>query len=285
MKLLALNEVAFDGSGRVYRQGRVQAIVSTLVLGGILVGAPFLWFHVGAPWPVWVLCAGLATFIVPMLLGDLAAKFRSTNWLLWVREGGLWINFRSYQDQSSNDESCILFLNYDEIAQVRKHNEKYTTPGSQGGSVHYSLHSFEIELAHQNTESLAKALAENRRREQPQRFYFGIGVRSRPSHFPVSLPAAGKIRIAWRGGVGNWVAPSLAHLLRELAPHAGVAEPGRQVHADWSEMSKPELEKRILSLVQAGAKLDAINVLVRRYGYSATRARHFVDDLIAVSAS
>jgi hypothetical protein len=220
-----------------------------------------------------------------MLLGDLAAKFRATNWLLWVRQDGLWINFRSYQDQSSNDDASVLFLSYDEIVQVRKHSEKYTTPGSQGGSVQYSLHSFEIELAHQNTESLAKALAENRRREQPQRFYFGIGVRSRPSHFPVSLPAAGKIRIAWRGGVGNWVAPSLAHVLRELAHHARVAESCRQVHSDWSEMSKPELENRILSLVQAGATLDAINILVKRYGYSATRARHFVDDLIAVGSS
>jgi hypothetical protein len=284
MKLLSLNEAAIQGSGRIYRQGRFMALISTLILGGSFGGAPILWWYLGAPWPVWAICAAVAMFVVPLVLSDLAAKFRRTNWLLWVRPNGVWINLRSYQDQSPGDHPNVLALDYVDITRVRKHTERFTTPGSDHRSMHYSVHSLEIELRNDNTEAVALAIAENRRRQQPQRRYLGMGVTSRPCHFPVTVQQPRCIRIAWRGGIGNWVAPSLRHVLRELALYTRVAEPEVQRRADWSNLSDAELDDMIFKLVQNGNSLDAVNLLVIRRGYTRTAARQFVDGLLAATA-
>jgi len=108
-----------------------------------------------------------------------------------------------------------------------------------------------------------------------------VGVTTRPSHFPVSLPEPDQIRIAWRGGTGNWVSPSLRHLLRELA---GLVPTGEATHTrrqDWRDLSDAAFDDQIMGLVQAGDTVSAANMLVRRRGYSTTEARRFVEELLA----
>lgn len=155
------------------------------------------------------------------------------------------------------------------------------TPSSDSGSTQYTLRSLDLELTHDATDELAAAMHEDRHRPPPQRHYFGIGVTTRPTVFPVSLPAADRIRLTWRGGHGHWVTPSLDHALRQLEFHIPLAESTRQDNPDWRELGDRELDDRILQLVQSGAKIDAMKLLSSRRGYTTTEAKKFVDELTA----
>lgn len=282
MKLHRLCGVALDDRlGRVYRQGRFMGTVSAILLGGIFGGAPFLWYFVGAPWFIWGGCGALALFIVPMIVNDLRAKFRDTNWVLRLQPDGVWINFRSYQDASSTDGLCVVELSYAEISAARKRVDKFTVPSNRSRSTYHSLTSLELQLVHDRTEPLAAALVEHRNRPGVERRYFGISVTSKPSHFPVSLPAPNRLRIAWRGGVGNHVAPSITDALNELTGYVRVEDPTVERSVDWKHLTDEQLDDRILELALAGDKIDAVKLLTVRRGYSTTEAVEFVKGLTA----
>ena len=72
----------------------------------------------------------LAALIVPLVLADALAKFRSTNWLLWLRPDGLWINLRSYQNRHLPEAATVLHLPYEEIAVAHRHIETWSTPAN-----------------------------------------------------------------------------------------------------------------------------------------------------------
>jgi hypothetical protein len=258
----------------------VQGAVATVIYTAIFGGAPVFWYYVGAPWFVWGCCAALATIVVPLVIGDFLAKLRPTNWIVWARPDALWINFRSYQDCGSCDAETVVRIEFSEIAEVVQTGEVYYTPSSEGGSVRQSIQSLDIRLTHDRTDELAAAIAVDRTRPPPERKIGGIGVTTRPSHFPVSIPVAGTIRIAWRGGTGNWVAPSLRHLLAELTGLVSTGEATRSIAPDWRELSETELDDRILRLVQAGDTIAAVDLLRSRRGFSTKEARRFVDELL-----
>jgi hypothetical protein len=280
MKLHRLCDVTPDGRGTLYRQGRLQGALASLLFTVAFGGAPILWYRVGAPWFVWALCAALALVIVPLVIGDFLSKLRGTNWIVWIRPDGLWINFRSYQDRAANDTETVVELDFAEIAEVRQAGEVYYTPSTEGGSVRQSVKSLEIVLTHDRSDELAAAMSLDRTKTPPQRWICGVGVTTRPAHFPVSLPEPDCIRIAWRGGTGNWVAPSLRHVLRELAGLVRTGEAKQTQRADWQDLTEAELDDQILRLVQAGDKMSAIDLLTIRRGYSTTEARQFVDELL-----
>lgn len=283
MKILPLDEIDLSGSGQIYRQSRAMALVSTLVYGVVFGGAPFFWRHVGAPWPLWLFFGGIAVIVIPLVVSNLLATFRRTNWIVCVRPTEIVINLRSYQDQSLTEIPTVLVLNDVEIAAARQHTQRYSTPSRNRRSMWHALHSLEIELAHDNSDELASALGAIRRLPQVRKNYLGIGVSTRIVHFPVSLPSANRIRIAWRGGLGNWISPSLAHVLHRLARLTKVADSSHQKNGDWSKVADAELDALIFDLAQSGCKLDAIEILRLRRGYSLTAAHEFVDELIGAS--
>jgi hypothetical protein len=281
MQLYPLTEVTPNHAGLVCRQGRLMASVSTPIMALILGGAPVFWWLVGAPWPVWGLCALLAVVVVPLLIGDLLSKFRATNWLLWVRPDGLWINFRSYQDRGPTDKATVIHLPYDKIADVRHHRESYTTPSSAaGGSTHWKVHSLDIRLKQPDDGELHAALRAYRLgKPLPVSIIGFIKVISSPSHFPVSLAEPDVIRIAWRGGHSNWAAPSLKRVLPALGAHVTIAEPADERRGDWREWDESQLDERIIELVESGARIEAVKLLVERRGYTTTDAHQFVKQL------
>jgi len=282
MKLYVLDDVVPDGSGRVYRQSRVMGLVMTLVIGGAAVSTPILLVYGGAPWWGWGLGSLFALFVVPILLGDLLMKFRSTNWVLWLRPDGVWVNFRSYQDRGPTDVPCVVKLDWPEIAEAREHIHSYTTATDERSSVRHKVKCLDLGLTHADTQILVSALIENRCREPHRRNYFGIGIATRASHFAVSMPADNCIRIAWRGGAGHWVSPSLQDALAELVQHIDVSDASLFHRADWTELSDNELDDQIIDLVRAGATLDAVGLLIRRRGFSIGEARKIVEGLNAV---
>lgn len=281
MQLHQLSTVTLNHTGLVCRQGRLMAALWTPLMALVLGGAPVFWWRVGSPWFVWGACALLAILVVPLLAGDLLSKFRATNWLLWIRPDGLWINFRSYQDRGPADTLTVVQLAYSEIADVRRHRESYTTPSNDTGvSTHWKLQYLDIRLKQPDLGELHDALFTNRwRKPLPYSVLGFIQVTTSPSHFPVSLAKPDVLRIAWRGGHGNWAAPSLRRVLQELRRHVTVAESSERQRDDWQEMDEAQLDDQILDLVQAGSRIDAIKLLVERRGYTTTEAHQFIEQL------
>lgn len=281
MKLYVLSDVPCDTAARICRQGRLMSAASTLIISLMLIGPPVFSWAAGMPWIVWGVCALLALLIVPLILGDMLARLSPTNWLLSVRPDGIWINFRSYQETGATDDRTVVHVRYDEIAAARRHVETFTTPsGDSGDSVRYTLECLDLLLTHGQTDDLQAALVANRNRQPSEQVYLGgIRVTTRASHFPVSLAATNIVRVAWRGGIGNWVVPSLRRVLKELEPRVCVTEANRHDRGDWQQLSETELDEQILQLVESGARIEAIRLLVGRRGYTTTEAHRFVDEL------
>ena len=79
------------------------AIVSTALVGA----AGYLWLSDKSL--TFGLMLGLfALLVIPMIISDARRTFRPTNWLLWIRFDGLWINVRSYQDRSATDTASVI---------------------------------------------------------------------------------------------------------------------------------------------------------------------------------
>ena len=231
---------------------------------------------------MWGLTGAFALFLVPMLLGDLLARFRSTNWILWLQPDGLWINLRSYQNHHLDDAPVVAFLEYREIASAGLQIQSFSTPATSGrGTRTWKVQSLHLRLKHAETQPMRDALAAERKAPPATRNCLGVKVSSRATHFAVTLPADDLIRIAWRGGTGNSLAPRLKHVLQQLALHVEVTEASRQQHGDWRQLSDAEVGDQILALVQTGATFEAVRLLKQRKGYTIAEARRFVDELAA----
>jgi hypothetical protein len=280
MKLHRLDDVVLNDTGLICRQGRFVGTVNAIILSAVLIGATVFWWRVNAPWFVWGLCGLLSVLVVPLLIGDLLAKFRPTNWLVWIRPDGLWINFRSYQDRGPTDALTVVQFSYRDIAEAYPFTERYTASNGEGRTNFYTLKSLELRLRHADTQELQKAISENRRRTPTPLSYFGgIHVTTRPTQYPVSLPEDDLLRVQWRGKIGLWVAPSVSKALNELSKYVKIAEPIRLQGKEWREMTDEEFDAKVVELVQAGSRMDAIDLLVDRRGYSTTQAHQFIEEL------
>jgi hypothetical protein len=264
----------------VCRQGRLASVISSSVMAALLIGSPVACWWFGAPAFFWIIFAITAVLIVPMFAGDVLAKFRRGNWLLAVRADGLCIHLRSYQDQApSGDDPTVVRIDFTEIDEVGRHVEHHSRPNSDGGSVNSKMQSLDIRLTHQDTGAMAEALKLNRKREQPTRVILGfMSMRSGLTHFAVSLPAPGTIRVNWRGD-GHWVTPSLGRTLAVLEQRVRVTESSEGPRKDWKQMTPTELDEQVLELTRSGNRMAAIKLLVNGRGYSLTDAHRFVEEL------
>ena len=91
------------------------------------------------------------------------------------------------------------------------------------------------------------------------------------------MPIPGVVRIAWRGH-GYDVVPPLDRVLDELSQRIEVAEPTRTDRADCYQLSEAELDELIAQLVRSGDSMEAVELLVRRRGYSTTEAHKLVEE-------
>lgn len=287
MRLYSASEVVPDGTGLLCRQSRVGGILGYAVICLLLGGAPVVWWLLEAPWPVWGGCALLAVVVVPLLVSDLVQRLHPSNWVLWIRPDGLWINFRSYQDKRPPDDMpAVAHVEFSEIDRVQPLVESYSTPTGHGNSsVRHREESLLIQLKESEGSVLQEALAAERSRMPAERVVLGfIRVASKASHFAVSMAAPTTIHIAWRGGHGNHVVPGLERVLDHVGRVAGIQlavslDPLREDRRSWDEMDDRQLDELIQHLVDTGARIDASRLLVKRKGYSTTEARRRIEEL------
>lgn len=86
MKLYRNDEVADDGQGLMCHQSRLAGVVGIFVWSGVLAIPLILGWHFHKSWPMW-LSAALAAILIPLVLMDVAARFRATNWILLILPG------------------------------------------------------------------------------------------------------------------------------------------------------------------------------------------------------
>lgn len=286
MQLHTASEVIPDNSGLLCRQSRLRAVFATSLFCALIAGIPFVWWRLAAPWPVWGGCALLALFLVPLLVHDLLLRLRSSNWLLWIRPDGLWIRFRSYQDQHAPDDApATAQIEFSEIARVQPLVESYSTPSGRNNSVRHREQALLIHLNGEQGRELQEALAAERSRMPAERVVLGfIHIAGKASHFPVTMTSPNVVRIAWRGGRGNDVVPRLDRVIDHIARVAGIqfsvgTDPRREEHPRWDKLDDSQLDALIRQLVESGARIEAIRLLVRRKGCTTTEAHKRVEEL------
>lgn len=256
-------------AGLCCRQSPLRGLVGSLSFCALLIGSVLLLWHQEFPWFVWGWCAALTALLVPWLLADALAKFRPTNWLLRLGPDGLWVNLRSYQNGHLPEAATVLHLSYEEIASARRHLETWSTPSepSSLAGTYWRQESLELSLAPGEAREVARALADERGRRAAVKGPLRA----------VTVPAAGVVRIAWRGP-GHDVVPPLTRVLHELSRRVPVGEPTRTDRGDWSRLSEAELDELVAQLVRSGDNLEAARLLRRRRGCSATEAHRFVEE-------
>ncbi len=198
-----------------------------------------------------------------------AGEVSAANWLLRLGPDGLWINLRSYQNSHLPEAATVVHLPYKEIASARRHLEIWTTPSEPNSLAgrHWKQESLELSLASGDTREIARALADERGRRG--------GVKG--THQAVTVPAAGVLRIGWRGH-GNDVVPPLKRVLDELSRDVQLDQPTRTDRGDWCKLSDAELDELVAQLVRSGDDVEAVQLLIRRRGWSWTDAEKFMEE-------
>jgi hypothetical protein len=273
------------GAGVRCRQSPLRGAIGGLIVCAAFIGGVFVCRHVGAPAPVWILGTILAALIVALVVADTMAKFRSMNWVLWIRPDGLWVNLRSYQNRHLPEAATVHHLPYPEIACAHRHLETWSIPsagravGIGAGSApwvgyragtKWKEESLKLHLASGDTREIARASVNER----------GLPADLKGLHQSVTVPSPGVVRIAWRGH-GNDVVPGLGRVLDELGPYIKLADPTRTDRPLWYRLSEAELDDLLAQLVRSGDRIAARELLIRRRGCSPTEADKLVEELDA----
>ncbi len=259
-----------DQSGMCCRRSPLRGIVGGLVMCAFLIGFPILLWKLGVPRLAWGGCALLAALLVPWFLADALATLSPANWLMRLGPGGLWINLRSYQNRKLPEAATALHLDWREVAAARRHIGTWSTPmkpHSLAGT-HWRQESLELILKSGETSEIAQALVDERQRR--------AAVRAMQQ--PVTVPEEGVVRIGWRGH-DNDVVPPLTRVLEELRQRVKVEEPTRTEYPDWNHLSEDELDELVAQLARSGDDLSAVQLLVRRRGWSHAAAHRYVGEL------
>src|SRR5205807_1655200 len=118
-------------AGVCCRQAPLRGLICALILCACFFGGAVLVWQQGFPWFVWGWCAAWAALIAPLIIADALAKFRATNWLVWLSPDGLWVNLRSYQNHRLPEAATVLHLPYEEIGRAHRHLETWSTPSDR----------------------------------------------------------------------------------------------------------------------------------------------------------
>jgi hypothetical protein len=270
MKLKSVADLPDEMQGVWCRQSPLAGVVRAIVICGMLMIPSLIGWKSGQPWLVWTSVA-LEVCFVPLLVKDVAALCRATNWVLRITSNGVWINLCSYRDKPSAAAS-VVHLDYREIASAGRHTEVYTTPdetasrasqpGPCGDKCCRDVY-LEIQLVHDQTDELKTALNDLRYEAAPGPDP-ARKVQVQKGPFSVWLVSPSVLRIAWLSSHGNAVAPRLAAVLALLETHVPIAEPTRRERANWFKLTPHEVDELARELLRVhDASSDATALLVR----------------------
>lgn len=278
MKFHRGSDVKPNRSGLLYRQSRTGGLIFALIVVACFTTPIVITWSRGA-WFFFAVLSVCWVFLMPLLIGDVINLFRRTNWTLWAPPGKLLINLRSYQDRSSLDSPSVVELTDSEVAEIRRHEHRYTVPHSQSSKRSQKLISLDLLLRTPDDGTLEQRITACRNAPQPWRRFLFMRSQSNPTLHSVSLPEPEVVRIAWNGAQGHNLAPGIQRVLSALETRLHVGEPVLRVDDPAEQAQEAAIDERILTLVQAGNRIDAIKLLRIERGYSLSDAKRFVDEL------
>lgn len=285
MRLMRLSDVTISERDRVFRYSQERAALFSVVAFGVVVA--LLWFG-------WARRSGLAVYLgVVIVLGIfvmrrfILARFRPSNWLARMSDGGVFIQFRSYLNHHfPADDLTVVFIPYAAIQSARRVTERrdvpYRDPDWQRAVrvAQQTRGLIELELA-DDPAPLAEALeAEIARKGPAARHWYGSSS-TRYNHAPVWLESPSLLRVEWG------VAPGADSFLEALRPHTKIEAPV-EVTLDYmllKGLSREEQERSVAALAASGQVISAVYLARRLFAYDLPHARGFVDGLLGRGAT
>lgn len=251
-----------------------------VMLLAVLWAAPIFWWYVAAPWWVTALCAALPALLTLPMFGIWRRRGRADNWVLALYRDGIWLNLRDCDYHLAEPAKTVVFIPYAEVGAARRFIHRYTTPSSDHGSTSRKDSYLELQLSTPDTGELQRVLDEERRRDPPQRSHLGgfVTSRTRRTQAPIELEDDGTLRVKFRM-LNYWLTPSLKKVLKALQQFVTIEADHVPIRADWTTIDGLEFDELVRHLVRNGARIDAMELLRRRKGFSTTEAKQFVDKL------
>lgn len=272
MRLLRNTEVPDGRSLTTFRTSSLRAGFWALLLLGItcFLGAGFLYAPDDLPRVAWVFLIPIGGLFLTVLaivslaaLSDFRATFRSSNWVLRVGKGGLWLQLRSFRNTHFEEaDETAAFLGFLELAGARRASERIR---SGSDDTETTVHWLELVPAEVGLEPLRAAVQAERERKGPTRRLLGISSSGRSRHAPVVVTQDGNVRVDWHG----------RRMLRVLRKN------GVKLLDDVGPMESGERDSdgAILELAEEGQALAAIKLARVTHGMGLAEAKAFVDGL------
>lgn len=277
MRLLRADEVRPLPGETIFRPSRVMMGLLPVVLLGVAGGLAwailndhmpsFFWFSVALLLPMAALGIGVNWW----------PTFRSTSWVMRVRDGRALVMLRSFRNRHfPGDAPTVVEFEPGEIVAARQFSEVITSPSSHSRTTVWMEHSLELILADTLDTAPLVAALEAERSRVPPRTGFIYSKLFDPS--PITLPRPGVVRIRWQGRF-DVISPHRARALKLLAGWMQI-EPAVRVRRDQpSEMSNDEFDALVLDRCEQGDTISAMKLLVEHREMTLAEAKTFIDQL------
>ena len=278
MQLLTPNDISFTNDGRVFRHSRARALTGVVIAAGVAVALVVG----GARTHAWLAHYLAGVVVVGLLLArrGVVARFRSTNWLVRLRDDGVLVQFRSHLNHHfPAADRTIVFIPFREVERARRVNEEQELPDTESRNSRqvYVQRRRVVELVLRgDTAPLADALAAEVSRSAPrERTWYG-STGTKYNHYPVTLASPSCLRIEWR------VAPSADVFLETLRAHTIVEKPVRRSRdlARLDTLDRDEQDARLRELASSGRIMEAVKIVRRLHGLDLRAARDYVESLL-----
>lgn len=264
----------------VFRYSRVRAVAGATVAVGVTTSLALAGRDGRFPPGPWI--AGMLALLLLALRRFVTARFRPSNWLVRVVDGGLLVQFRSYLNHHfPQDDATVVSIPFAAIRSARVVREWITVPdlSEPRRTSTRRLRLIELSMA-ESTAELTTALDTELARPAPSEARWWGRSSTRYDHHPVRVPAPDVVRIEWA------VVPRPERLLDVLRPYATIDSPLRTAESfTITERRPPGTEDaRLRELVERGDVLTAVAVARAAYGLDVTSAKAYVDELRNVRA-
>jgi hypothetical protein len=275
MRLLCRQDVEIGLNDRVFRHARLRALI--VWLAGFAATAAFFLHAYTAKWPPGYFFGSFLLLFLLLTLKMVTARFHPSNWLVRMKEMGIYVQYRSYLNyQLPASDPSVVFLSFGEIASARLIKERVETPDTtkRGATQTQYLRYVELELSGDPV-PLANALQTELGEQAPleKRWYGTSSTLYRD--YPVTMSAPGSVRIHWD------VVPGVQKFLDALRPYTVIADPVSltQDFTHLKSLSREDQQKQLRELVTRGQNITATYAARKLYGCSLGEANQMVNSL------
>jgi hypothetical protein len=268
MRIYPYSQLPLHPKDIVFKQSRLPTTIG-IVACLFLIGLGIVIIRDGAGWFGWYFTSIIA-IIMLIAFGRLFHLFSPKNWFLRFNFSRILINIApAFAKVSESDP--ILELRSDEIEWIRIHRQITLMPNRTRKTTSETSY-LEIKLRNGNFDELRSCLAT----ATVPRKWRGWTIHAEA---PVRLMDDDILRLVWRSRQ-SFVAPSLEKALALLGKQFPVQEELSDFQDNTiSTADKQKMEEQVIEFVAQGRLIDATKLAQKRYGYSLTQARTFVEDL------